>query len=146
MLHHPIPHLCKACRSAAVKFCPETVRGSCHGKCREISGEILLFLFPQETKLESAWNFSRQISRHFSPDASQLQMPNFVAFFILQTFVFDIPPPPKKDPVAPILPPSVTALQEKFLAKTDRATRGVAATLTPIVLHCATEDLTASTI
>ena len=29
------PHLCKACRGAAVKFCPETVRGSRHGKCHE---------------------------------------------------------------------------------------------------------------
>ena len=80
-------HLCKACRSAAVKFCPETVRGNRHGICREISGEILLLIFPQEMKLESAWDFSRQISRHFSPDALQLQMPNFMAFFILQTFV-----------------------------------------------------------
>ena len=34
-------HLCRVCRSAAVKFSPETVRGSCHGKCRGISGEIL---------------------------------------------------------------------------------------------------------
>ena len=67
-------HLCKACRSAAVKFCPETARGNRHGICREISGEILLLLFPQETKLESACDFSRQISRHFSPDALQLQI------------------------------------------------------------------------
>ena len=80
-------HLCKACRSAAVKFCPETARGNRHGICREISGESLLLLYPQETKLESAWDFSRQISRHFSPDTLQLQMPNFMAFFILQTFV-----------------------------------------------------------
>ena len=80
-------HLCKACRSAAVKFCPETARKKGHGICREISGEILLFLFPQETKPESAWDFSRQISRHFSPDGLQLQMPNFMASFILQTFV-----------------------------------------------------------
>ena len=28
-----------------MKFSPETVRGSCHGKCREISGEILLLFF-----------------------------------------------------------------------------------------------------
>ena len=40
-----VSHLCKACRSAAVQFSPETVRGSCHGKCREISGEILLAPF-----------------------------------------------------------------------------------------------------
>ena len=72
-----------------MKFSPEAVRGSCHGKCREISGEILLLLFPQETKLENAQNFSRQISRHFSRDVLQLQMPNFVAFFILQTFVLE---------------------------------------------------------
>ena len=82
-------HLCTVCRSAAVKFSPETVRGSCHGKRREISGEILLLLFPQETKLESAQNFSRQISRHFSRDVLQLQMPNFMAFCTLQTFVLD---------------------------------------------------------
>ena len=80
-------NLCKVCRSAAVKFSPETVPGSCHGKCREISGEILLLLFPQETKLESAQNFSRRISRHFSRDVLQLQVPNFMAFFTLQTFV-----------------------------------------------------------
>ena len=51
--------------------------------------KFLLFLFHQETQLESAQNFSRQISRHFSPDVLQLQMPNFVAFFTLQTFVSD---------------------------------------------------------
>ena len=34
-----IPHLCKARRSAAVEFCPETARGSRHEKCLEISGE-----------------------------------------------------------------------------------------------------------
>ena len=56
-------------------------------KCREISGAFLLFLFPQETKLESAQNFSRQISRHFSPDPLQLQKPNFMPFFTLQTLV-----------------------------------------------------------
>ena len=80
-------HLCKACRCAAVKFCPEIARGSRHGKCREISGEILLFLFSQQTKLESTQSFSRQISRHFSRGALPLQMPNFMAFFTLQTFV-----------------------------------------------------------
>ena len=85
-----VRHLCKACRSAAVKFCPDTARGSRHGKCSEISGEIFLLLFLQETKLESAWNFSRQISRHVSPNALQLQMPNFMAFFILQTFVLEV--------------------------------------------------------
>ena len=74
-----------------MKFSRETVRGSRHGKCREISGEILLLLFPQETKLESAQNFSRLISRHFSRDVLQLQMPNFISFFILQTFVLESP-------------------------------------------------------
>ena len=44
---------------------------------------------PQETKLESAKNFSRQISRHFSPDALQLQIPNLMAFFTLQAFVLE---------------------------------------------------------
>ena len=72
-----------------MKSSPENVRGSCHGKCREISGEMLLFLFPQEMKLESAQNFARQISRHFSRDFLQLQMPNLMAFFTLQTFVLD---------------------------------------------------------
>ena len=73
--------LCKACRSAAVKISPEIVRGSRHGQCREISGEMLLFLFPQETKRESVQNFSQQISRRFSLDALQLQMHTFMAFF-----------------------------------------------------------------
>ena len=86
--HHQC-HFCGACRSAAVKFSPEIVYESCHGKCREISGEISLLLVPQETKLENAQNFSRQISRRFSRDVLQLQMPNFIAFFILQTFVLD---------------------------------------------------------
>ena len=81
---------CRACRSAAVIFYPETARGSRHGKCREISGEILLFLFPRETKLESTQNLSRQISRHFSPDALQLQMLDVMALFTLQTFVPDL--------------------------------------------------------
>ena len=70
-------------------FSPETVRGSCRGKSREISDEILLLLFPQEMKLESAQKFSRLISRQFSRDVLQLQMPNFMAFFTLQTFVLD---------------------------------------------------------
>ena len=82
-------HFCRACRSAAVKFSPEILHESCHGKCRDISGEISLLLVPQETKLENAQNFSRQISRRFSRDVLQLQMPNFMAFFILQTFVLD---------------------------------------------------------
>ena len=72
-----------------MKFSPEIVHESCHGKCREISGEISLLLVPQETKLENAQNFSRQISRRFSRDVLRLQMPNFMAFFILQTFVLD---------------------------------------------------------
>ena len=67
-------HVCKGCRSAAVKFSAETSRGSGHGKCRDISGEVFLFLFPQETKLGSAQNFSRQTSRHFSLDVLQVQM------------------------------------------------------------------------
>ena len=62
---------CKACRSAAMRFSPETVCGSRHGKCREISGEILLFLFPREVKLESAQNSSLLISRHSLQDALQ---------------------------------------------------------------------------
>ena len=48
-----IRRLCKARRSAAVIFSPETVRGSRYGKCREIFDEILLFFFPQETELKS---------------------------------------------------------------------------------------------
>ena len=82
-------HFCRACRSAAVKFSSEIVHESCHGKCRDISGEISLLLVPQETKLENAQNFSRQISRRFSRDVLQLQMPNFMAFSILQTFVLE---------------------------------------------------------
>ena len=92
LILYRISHLCKACRSPAVKFYPETVHGNCHGKCREISGEVLLLLFPQETKFEGAQKFSRQISRHFSRDVLQLQMPNFMAFFTLQTFVLEISP------------------------------------------------------
>ena len=84
----PLHGVQKCCR----EIFSETVRGSCHGKCREISGDILLLLFPQETKLESAQNFSRRISRHFSRDVLRLQMPNFISFFILQTFVLDKPP------------------------------------------------------
>ena len=82
-------HLCRLCRSAAVKSSPETLRESGHGKCREISGEILLVLVPQETKLESAQDFSRLTSRRSSRDVSQLQMPNFMTFIILQTFILD---------------------------------------------------------
>ena len=85
----PKCRLCRACRSAAVKISPETVHESCHRKCREICGEISLLLVPQETKLENAQNFSRQVSQRFSRDVSQLQMPNFMAFFILQTFVLE---------------------------------------------------------
>ena len=44
----------KCCRDI---FSWRTGRGSRHGKCREVSGENLLFLFPQETKLESGQNF-----------------------------------------------------------------------------------------
>ena len=52
-----------------------------------VSGNFLLKL--QSEKLESAQNFSRLILRHFSPDALQLRMANFKAFFTLQTFVLD---------------------------------------------------------
>ena len=89
LMFAPKYHFCRACRSAAVKFSPEIVHESCHGKYRETSGEISLLLVPQETKLENAQNFSWQISRRFSRDVLQLQMPNFMAFFILQTFVLD---------------------------------------------------------
>ena len=50
-------------------------------------GQILVFLFPQETKLESAQKFSRQISHHVSPDALQLHMANLMAFLTVQMFV-----------------------------------------------------------
>ena len=70
-------------------FSLKSPRGIRRGKCHEISGEILLFLFPQETKLESAQKFLWQIPRHFSPNALQLQMPNLMVLFTLQTFVLD---------------------------------------------------------
>ena len=55
------------------------------------------FLRKQSSK--NAQNFSRQISRRFSRDVLQLQMPNFMAFFILQTFVLDLKPlKPQKKP------------------------------------------------
>ena len=83
-------HLCRLCRSAAVKSSPETVRESCRGKCREISGEISGFSsFLRKRISKVPTNFSRQISRHFSRDVLQLQMPNFMTFFILQTFVLE---------------------------------------------------------
>ena len=72
-----------------MKFSPETARGHRHEKCCEFFSEILLFVFPHETKLESDQKFSRQILRHFSRDALQLQMPDVMAFFILQTFVLE---------------------------------------------------------
>ena len=72
-----------------VKISPQTVPGNRHGNCREMSGETLLFLFPQEMQLKSAQNFSRQISRHFSTDTLQLQMPAFTAFFALQMFALE---------------------------------------------------------
>ena len=39
---------------------PEAVRASSHGKCCEISGEIMMLLFPQETKLDNAQILSRK--------------------------------------------------------------------------------------
>ena len=39
--------------------------------------------------VQGGQNFPPKISRHFSRDVLQLQMPNFMAFFILQTFVLD---------------------------------------------------------
>ena len=73
----------KCCRENFSRNCVE----SRPGKCREISGEILLFLCLQETKLESAQNFSQQSSRQFSPDVLQLRMPNFMGYLTLQTFL-----------------------------------------------------------
>ena len=78
---------CRACRIAAVRFSAETTCGSRRGRCNEISGEILLFLFPQEMKLESA-KISQQISHHFSPDNLQLQR-TIIGVFTLRTFVLE---------------------------------------------------------
>ena len=46
-------------------------------KIKERKDRVLPFLFPQEMKLESAQNFSRLISRRFSPDALRLQIAEF---------------------------------------------------------------------
>ena len=70
----PVCRLCKACRSAALKFPPETARGSRHGICCEVSSEILLFLFPQEVKLESA-----QAPEHFMINFTPLFTTRFAA-------------------------------------------------------------------
>ena len=70
-----------ALRSAAVKFSPENRAWKSPWKMPRNFWWTLLLLFAQETQLESAWNFSRRISGHFSPLASQLQMSNFMAFF-----------------------------------------------------------------
>ena len=70
-----ILHLCKACRSAAEKFSPGTASGSRHGKCREQFGEILLFLFPQEMKLESAQNFHGKFHTIFHQTLSSCKCP-----------------------------------------------------------------------
>ena len=51
------------------------------------SAVSVLLVFPQETKLESAQIFHGRMSRRFSQDVFQVQMPNFMAFFTLQTFV-----------------------------------------------------------
>ena len=40
-----------------MKFSPETARGSRHKNCREISGEFLLFLFPQEAEARKCPEF-----------------------------------------------------------------------------------------
>ena len=69
-------HPCRVCRSAAVKFSPETVRGSCHGKCREISGEISLLLVPQENKARKrpelfTTNFTPLFTRRFAAANAQ---------------------------------------------------------------------------
>ena len=64
-------YLCKVCRSTAVKFPLETVtHGSRFEKCKTFS-EILLSLFPEQTKLEIPQDLSLQISCHFSPDDLQ---------------------------------------------------------------------------
>ena len=41
---------------------------------------------PKEMKLGSAQNLSRRLSRHVLSDILQLQLPNVMAFFSLQTF------------------------------------------------------------
>ena len=49
--------LCKGRRRAAVKCSSETTRGSRHGNAVKFGFEILVFVFPQDTKLGSAQNF-----------------------------------------------------------------------------------------
>ena len=44
--------LCKACRSATVKFSPETVRRSRHGKCHEFLVKFCCSCFPRKRSLK----------------------------------------------------------------------------------------------
>ena len=60
-----------------VKFSHVTTRGSCRGKCREISGEILLHLFPQDKK-------ARKCPKFFTTGKLQLQLPNVMAFSLYE--------------------------------------------------------------
>ena len=64
--------LCSACRSAAMKISPETMGESGHGQRREISGEILLFVFPRETKFTT--NITPFFTRHSATARTRFQL------------------------------------------------------------------------
>ena len=70
--------LCKPCRSAAVRFSPKL-------RVEVAMKNAVKFPLSSGKEARKCPDFSRQISRHFSPDTSQLKMPNFMMFLALQT-------------------------------------------------------------
>ena len=70
--------VCKACRSAAGKFSPQTVEIAMENAVKFL---VKLFCFSSLRKQSS--KVPRRMSHHFSPDALQLHVPNFMDFFAL---------------------------------------------------------------
>ena len=83
--------LCGICRMAAARFSPIIILGNRCGKCRDILGEILPSLFPQEMKLSNAQKFSRQSFVPFvAREESAALKPNFHEVFVLQQLLLEI--------------------------------------------------------
>ena len=64
------------------------MRESRCGAWAQLLGDIVLSLFPQEMKLESAQNFSRPISRHLSRKVCSCKRPNVTGFSFCRRFLW----------------------------------------------------------
>ena len=82
-------HPCRACRSAAVKFSPETGRENCHGKCVKFLVKFCRSSFLRKRSSKVPRGFHDQFHAIFHETFYSCKSPTSFRLFTLQTFVLD---------------------------------------------------------